>query len=100
MLPRCILANPVNGKHINWRESVKMIKNRISRWRSGDITGLWSDYLSNDKMPRGRGKGHRIPPHQDALRGTNARRAKRAVEAGQYRKAIQALIYLRLLQKF
>ena len=22
MLPRCILANPVNGKHINWRESV------------------------------------------------------------------------------
>ena len=36
-------------------------------------------------------RGPKKPLHPDVLRSSNVRRAKRAIEAGQYRKGIQAL---------
>ena len=48
--------------------------------------GLWAEFLAPDRR-----KCRKKTPHPDAVRTSNARRAKRAVEAGQYRKGIQAL---------
>ena len=91
MLPRCILANPANGDRLHWRELLKLIRSRINRWQSGDISGLWSDFLAGEGNTNGRRHVPKKPSNLDSLRAANARRARRAVEAGQYRKAIQAL---------
>ena len=91
MLPRCVLSNPANGNRLRWRELLNIVRSRIKRWQSNEVLDLWSDFLT------GKGKinhQNRVPKklsHPDRLRASNARRAKRAVEAGQYRKAIQAL---------
>ncbi len=56
--------------------------------------GLWSDHLAcveRHAERTGRREARKQPSQQDTLRSLNARRAKRAVGAGQYRKAIQAL---------
>ena len=80
MLPHCILSNPVNGHRLHWDE---ILKSRIDRWQSGDIDRLWSDYLDTVRSLKG--------PKSVSTISTNVRRAKRATEAGQYSKAIQAL---------
>ena len=59
-----------------------------TRWLSGDFASLWSEALACI---------HSQPSHKKAtsgpttLRRLNARRARQAVQAGQYSKAIQAL---------
>ena len=91
MLPRCILANPVNGDRLHWHEILKLIRSRISSWQSGDISGLWSDFLASEGNTNRCRHVPKKASNLDSLRAANARRARRAVEAGQYRKAIQAL---------
>ena len=91
MLPRCILANPANGDRLHCRELLKCIRSRINRWQSGDISGLWSDFLVSEGNTNRRRHVPKTPYNLDSLRAANARRSRRAVEAGQYRKAIQAL---------
>ena len=67
------------------------MRDRIRSWQAGDILGLWSDFLANEeKRSRCRG-GPRNLSHPDALQISNVRRVKRSIEAGQYRKGIQAL---------
>ena len=90
MLPRCILTNPTNGAHQTWRETLKVVRARLGKWQSGDISGLWSDLMAAEKISQHR-RGPKKPLHPDALCASNVRRAKRAIEAGQYRKGIQAL---------
>ena len=53
--------------------------------------GLWIDFVASEEKHHRRHRGNKKTPHPDTVRASNARRAKRAVEAGQYRKAIQAL---------
>ena len=90
MLARCVLANPQRGGRGNWRETLKTVRARIRRWQGGDIMGLWSDVLEEeDRLTRRRKKPKKIAP--DSLRIANARRARRAMEDGQYKKATQAL---------
>lgn len=66
------------------------MKSRLWKWRSGDIAGLWSD-LQADEDKRVRSNRRHKQQHRDTVRAANVRRAKRAVQAGQYRKGIQAL---------
>ncbi len=53
---------------------------------AGDIAGLWADYLLLDEK-----NARRRKPESPTTRASNARRAKRAIEAGRLRKGIQAL---------
>ena len=68
LLPRCILANPKRGGRIHWRETQRKNKH------AGEYTELCTKKGSFETQ-----------------RKTNSRRAKRAVEDGHYKKAIQAL---------
>ena len=88
MLPRCVLSSPANGDRLRWREILQLVRGRIRRWKSGDVMGLWSDHLANEVIRAKRHRGRKSP---DTVRSSNVRRAKRAIEAGQFRKAIQAL---------
>ena len=88
MLPRCVLSSPANGDRLRWREILQLVRGRIRRWKSGDVVGLWSDHLANEVIRAKRHRGRKSP---DTVRSSNVRRAKRAIEAGQFRKAIQAL---------
>ena len=88
MLPRCVLSSPVNGGRTHWREVQRLVKSRIQRFQAGEFSDLWSEALiESDKYSCKRNpKKSSIP-----LSKINASRAWRAVEEGQYRKAIQAL---------
>ena len=88
MLPRCILDNPVNGGRLRWKEILQIVRDRIRRWQAGDIPGLWSDFLANEEKRSRRRGGPGNLSHPDALQASNVRRAKRSIEAGQYRKGI------------
>ena len=91
MAPRCILANPTRGGRTQWRETQRLVKSRIRRWQAGDFSELWDETLAEaNKHSRKKKKTHKKPP-LETLRKANARRARRAVEDGQYRKAIQSL---------
>ena len=90
MLPRCILANPSSGRHMPWREIRKLVASRLRRWQAGDTHALWLEVIAEEeKAARQRKKPKNVS--QGSPRRGNARRAKAAVEEGQYRKAIQAL---------
>ena len=86
MLPRCVLASPVRGGRTHWRNTVKLVKSCIRRWRAGDYRALWADMMEDeDKQARSRKKSKAVPLEQ--FRRANARRARCAAEDGQYRKA-------------
>ena len=93
MLARCVLADRARGGPSHWGgggggETLKIICARIKRWRAGDIPGLWlevqdeQDRLSRRRKPK---------EFSESLRAANARRARLAMEDGQYKKASQAL---------
>ena len=91
MLPRCVFSSPANAGLLRWREIQKLVKLRIRRWLAGEISELWIDVLS-EKDSRARLLSRKKKKStRNNLRKSNAIRARRAVEDGQYRKAIQAL---------
>ena len=89
MLPRCILFSPVptskNKSPNDWRVFENLVKSRIGKWNSGCIPELWSEAVSHSNSARSNTKRS-----QDSS-DTNIRRAKQAMEDGQYSKAAQAL---------
>ena len=77
---------------LHWRESLMLIKTRIHRWRNDDSLALWSEVIVgvkrvNEHVSRAKGKVSFF----ESLLCKNASRACRAVEDGQYRKALQFL---------
>ena len=42
MVPRCILANPPRGGRCHWRDTLKLVKGRITKWNEGGHFDLWS----------------------------------------------------------
>ena len=90
MLPRCILASPVRGGRSHYRETLELVRRRIRRWKAGEFTDLWSDVVEEDS--RWVRKRQRKAPTPNSLRLSNARRARRLTEEGQYKKALQALL--------
>ena len=94
LLPRCILANPPNGDRLGWRKLQEIVSSRIRKWERGDIPELWEELVSSTsskKRVNVKGKSERRESSRESLQAINARRAKLATQAGQYRKGIQAL---------
>ena len=87
MLARCILANPSRGGRSHWRDTQKAVRIRIAKWRAGQLSELWVDTLElnnrhNRRLSQKRNNSSFSP---------NLFHVRRAVEDGQYRKAIQIL---------
>ena len=86
MLARCILANPSRGGRSHWRDTQKAVRSRIAKWRAGQLSELWDDILTeNNRLNNLSQKRNNSPVP------ANIHRARRAVEDGQFRKAIQIL---------
>ena len=87
MLAKCVLASPATGHRLRWREILKLVRSRIDRWLAGNLVALWSEAVSG-----GQSLSKRM---QSSSRSSNPshhiRRAKQAVQDGQYSKAIKAL---------
>lgn len=89
MLPQCVLYSGTSGRKRSWRDTLKSARMRIRRWREGNCTELWSEVTEVKE-----GLTHRRKKRKEsteALRANNARRARNAIEEGQYKKATQAL---------
>jgi hypothetical protein len=86
MLAKCVLVSPAAGHRLRWREILKRVKSRLRRWEDGDVISLWLEALDD---------GHSLAKRRDksssASSSNNFRRAKLAVQEGQYTKAIRAL---------
>ena len=87
MVSKCILSSPPLGHRLRWREISKLVKARISRWQAGEFSTLWKEALDGGWSLQKRSKA--LGPSQQ--RSNNIRRAKQAVQDGQYSKAIKAL---------
>ena len=91
LAPKCLLASPIRGNRLGWREIQSLVLSRIRHWESGDIAALWQLSLAES-----RSRSQRHSPstsRKAALQSSNARRAKHAVEAGKFNKAIRALTF-------
>ena len=93
MLARCILANPPRGGRLHWRDTLRLVRSQIRMWREGKFADLWEAVVSRDRaiFHRTKKKATHSTPLTASLRQSNAARARRAVEDGQYRKAMQSL---------
>ena len=86
MLARCILANPSRGGRSHWRDTQKAVKTRIAKWKAGQLSELWDGILAeNNRL------NNLIQKRSNSPVPANIHRARRAVEDGQFRKAIQIL---------
>ena len=56
-------------------------------WRDGDIVGLWSEVLEEERRFTQRRRPKK--ENSELLLATNARRARHTIEDGQYTKATQ-----------
>ena len=86
MLAKCVLASPATGHRLRWREILTLVRSRIDRWLAGDLAALWSEAIAGGKF-----LAKRIESSSGSQRSHNIRRAKLAVQDGQYSKAIKAL---------
>ena len=93
MLAKCILAKPPRGGRCHWPVTQKCVQARLAKWRTGEVMYLWERVIEdNTQLNRRLQKLSFKTPSNESLRSANARRARRAVENGHYRKAIQSLI--------
>ena len=86
MLAKCVLASPAAGHKLRWREILCRVRSRLQRWSDGEVAELWAEAQED---------GHSLFKRAELARPSvatnNIRRAKQAVQDGQYSKAIQAL---------
>ena len=87
MVAKCCLWQPRKtrggrNRHKKGRLSVT-IKDRLERWKCGDITNLWKDYVISCQERHMQGQGD-----QDVA---SIRRARRYASEGRYAHACQAL---------
>ena len=86
MLAKCVLASPATGHRLRWREILTLVRSRIDRWLAGDIATLWSEAIAG-----GKSLAKHMQSSSGSQRSHNIRRAKLAVQDGQYSKATKAL---------
>ena len=88
LAPKCLLAAPARGGRRHHKDLERLIKDRIRRWRDGDVAHLWAEVKT--PPPQGRRRAPKeAPPSQEEI---NSRRCLRLVQAGQYSRAINALV--------
>ena len=69
---------------LHWREILRLVKSRIQRWLDGDLSALWSEAVAGGLSLSKRSQS-------SSQRNINIRKAKCAMQDGQYSKAIKAL---------
>ena len=84
MLAKCVLASPSAGHRLRWREILQLVKSRLQRWLDGDLSALWSEAVTGASSLSKRS----FSASQHSI---NIRRAKLAIQHGQYSKVIKAL---------
>ena len=84
MLAKCVLASPSAGHRLRWREVLRLVRTRIQRWVDGDLAALWSEAVAGAQSLSKR-------LLSTSQHSSNIRRAKLAVQDGQFSKAIKAL---------
>ena len=85
MLAKCVLASPATAHRLHWQEILALVRSRIDRWLAGDLEVLWLEAVAGGKT---------LSKHvqsSGSRQSSNIRRAKLAVQDGQYSKAIMAL---------
>ena len=88
MLTKCVLASPAAGHRLPWREILQLVRSHLQRWFAGDLACLWLEAWTNGQALSRHGG---VSASSISQQSSNARRAKLAVQDGQYRKVIQAL---------
>ena len=86
MLAKCVMASPAAGHRLRSREILRLVKSRIQRWLAGDQVALWSEGMSE-----GQSLSRHTQSSSSSSQRNNIRRAKLAVQDGQYSKAIKTL---------
>ncbi len=89
MLAKCILASPAAGHRLRWREILKLVKSRITRWIDGDHETLWHEATESAKSLAKRAESS--PNNANFTKDHNVRRAKSLAQNGLYSKSTQAL---------
>ena len=80
------------GGHSQWRDTLKLVQAHITKWRSGGWLSLWCEVRDKNKRLLLRLKKFRSnPAFQESIRSANTLRTCRAVEDGQFRKAIKSV---------
>ena len=101
MLSKCLLANPPRGGRSHWRDTLKLVRSRIQKWRDGEFMGLWAEVSANIRGLRSRSvRSKSKTTSAESLRRSNSTCARRAVEDGQYKKALQSLTSMGLALRF
>ena len=91
LLAKCVLVSPASGYRLCWRDILKLVNSRITRWLDGDQETLWQEVISSAKAFTKRSAS--LPPNGTNTTGQerNVRRAKSMAQDGLYSKSIQAL---------
>ena len=82
MLPKCILLLPPYRLRCRGHDLLTLIKERIRCWRDGDYLSLWFSAMD---------RSSHFSVSSSSSTQSKARKAHRAVEAGHFHKALQAL---------
>ena len=84
ILPKCVLARPAASHRLRWQEIRDLVKSRLARWSEGEFEHLWQEASSSLKSP----SNHR---GKSVSKQHNISRSIRAIQDGQYSKALKAL---------
>ena len=84
MLAKCVLTSPSAGHRLRWREVLRLVMTRIQRWINGNLAALWSEAVAGTQSLCKLSLS-------TSQHSSNIRRAKLAVQDGQFSKAIKAL---------
>ena len=83
MLPKCILLSPTVSGPLDRKYTLHLVRERLRLWSQGSLSDLWDEALKEaDKVS---------VSFSSSTDEVNLRHSRRAVEDGQYHKAIQAL---------
>ena len=88
IVAQCLLAAPPRQGRAHMRDTEKIVKERMRRWKAGEEATLWNDQMS---VKRPQGKKSKTTTSESNSHAANVRRAKTAIADGQYKKAMQAL---------
>ena len=82
MLPRCILASPVQGGHSHYRETLELF-----RRKAGEFTDVWADVVEDSrwlrKLPRPTVYDFQMPEEQGISQKDSIKRLVRPFSEGE-----------------
>ena len=90
IFPRVII--PATSPRSSALSLADQVKDRLRRWRAGEVAQLWQEAVQNLEQPRrGRKRRREDETEEEILRKRNAKRAYTMASEGQFTKALQAI---------